>query len=166
MKTRDESRRIKAVRVEPYWRARSLSSCGGRAAASTPRPSAAGPGPSRPARREPPRPPGPGARTPAAQPPAPGWPDELLGPPDSRLGNTMWEGEEFRMCNVEASFYLAFTSNIVTNVLFSHPILVLKLSISCFSLFFMNEHISYIEELLCKTLILKNKSLCSFRLIC
>lgn len=76
-----------------YWRAQSLSACGGRAAVSTPRPLAACLGPRLPARQEPRRPPAPGARTLVAQPPAPGWRGGLLGPPDLQLGNTNMKGK-------------------------------------------------------------------------
>lgn len=97
-KSRGERKRHQSC-AGPYWRAQSPSACGGRAAASTPRPSAAGPGPSLPARREPPRSPGPGARTLAARPPAPGWQDVPLGPPDSQLGNTNVRGKRIKLCN-------------------------------------------------------------------
>lgn len=98
MKSRGERKRHQSC-AGPYWRAQSPSACGGRAAASTPRPSAAGPGPSLPARREPPRSPGPGARTLAARPPAPEWQDVPLGPPDSQLGNTNVKGKRIKLCN-------------------------------------------------------------------
>lgn len=98
IQTRGERGRHQSC-ARPYWRARSPSACGGRAAASTPRPSAACPGPSLPARREPPRPPGPGARTLAARPPAPGWQDVPLGPPDSQLGRTNVRGNRIRLCD-------------------------------------------------------------------
>lgn len=98
-KSRGERKRHQSY-ARPYWRAQSPSACGGRAAASTPRPSAAGPGPSLPARREPPRSPGPGARTLAARPPAPGWQDVPLGPPDSQLGNTNVRGKRIKLCNL------------------------------------------------------------------
>lgn len=88
-KKREAESRGEHIKVAgPYWRVRSLSACGGRAAASTPRPLAACPGPSLLARQEPRRPPGPGARTLVARPLAPGWQDGPLGPPDLQLGNT------------------------------------------------------------------------------
>lgn len=98
-KGKKSSREEKDQRTGPYWRARSLSACDGRAAASTPRPSAACLGPNLPARQESRRPPEPGAQTLVARPPAPGWQDGQLGPPDLQLGNTNMPGNRIKLCN-------------------------------------------------------------------